>query len=46
MKRVNCCVADEPRKREDVVTDGGYVQAGARVRVIEVEGNRIVVKEV
>jgi membrane-bound ClpP family serine protease len=30
----------------DVVTDGGYVQAGARVRVIEVEGNRIVVKEV
>ncbi len=30
----------------DVVTDGMYVQAGARVRVIEVEGNRIVVKEV
>jgi membrane-bound ClpP family serine protease len=30
----------------DVVTDGGYVQAGARVRVVEVEGNRIVVKEV
>jgi membrane-bound ClpP family serine protease len=30
----------------DVVTDGMYVQSGARVRVIEVEGNRIVVKEV
>lgn len=30
----------------DVVTEGGYVPAGARVQVIEVEGNRIVVKEV
>lgn len=30
----------------DVVTDGGYVPAGARVQVIEVEGTRIVVKEV
>jgi membrane-bound ClpP family serine protease len=30
----------------DVVTDGGYVPAGSRVQVVEVEGNRIVVKEV
>jgi membrane-bound ClpP family serine protease len=30
----------------DVVTDGSFVPAGARVQVIEVEGNRIVVKEV
>ena len=30
----------------DVVTDGSYIPAGTRVQVIEVEGNRIVVKEV
>jgi membrane-bound ClpP family serine protease len=30
----------------DVVTEGGYVPAGARVQVIEIEGNRVVVKEV
>lgn len=30
----------------DVVTEGTFVPAGARVQVIEVEGNRIVVKEV
>jgi membrane-bound ClpP family serine protease len=30
----------------DVVTDGSFIPAGARVQVIEVEGNRIVVKEV
>jgi membrane-bound ClpP family serine protease len=30
----------------DVVTDGGFVPAGARVQAIEVEGTRIVVKEV
>ena len=30
----------------DVVSDGGYVPAGTRVRVVEVEGNRIVVAEV
>jgi len=29
----------------DVVTDGVFVQPGARVQVIEIEGNRIVVKE-
>jgi membrane-bound serine protease (ClpP class) len=30
----------------DVVTEGGFIPAGARLQVIEVEGNRIVVKEV
>jgi membrane-bound ClpP family serine protease len=30
----------------DVVTEGGYVPAGARVQVIEIEGHRIVVKEI
>jgi membrane-bound ClpP family serine protease len=30
----------------DVVTEGGYVPAGARVQVVEIEGNRVVVKEV
>lgn len=30
----------------DVVTEGAYVPAGSRVQVVEVEGNRIVVKEV
>lgn len=30
----------------DVVTEGGFVPAGARVQVVEIEGNRVVVKEV
>ncbi len=30
----------------DVVAEGDYVNAGSRVQVIEVEGNRIVVKEI
>jgi membrane-bound ClpP family serine protease len=30
----------------DVVAEGDYVESGARVQVIEIEGNRIVVKEV
>jgi membrane-bound ClpP family serine protease len=30
----------------DVVAEGGYVQPGTRVQVVEVEGNRVVVKEV
>jgi membrane-bound ClpP family serine protease len=30
----------------DVITDGSYVQAGTRVQVIEIEGNRVIVKEV
>jgi len=30
----------------DVISEGGFVNTGARVQVIEIEGNRIVVKEV
>jgi membrane-bound ClpP family serine protease len=30
----------------DVVAEGSYVQPGTRVQVIEIEGNRVVVKEV
>ena len=30
----------------DVVAEGGYVEPGTRVQVVEIEGNRIVVKEV
>ncbi len=30
----------------DVVAEGNYVEAGSRVQVIEIEGNRVVVKEV
>ena len=30
----------------DVVAEGGFVRPGARVQVIEIEGNRVVVKEV
>jgi membrane-bound ClpP family serine protease len=30
----------------DVVAEGSYVEPGARVQVVEIEGNRIVVKEV
>jgi membrane-bound ClpP family serine protease len=30
----------------DVVSEGNYIPAGARVQVVEVEGNRVVVKEV
>lgn len=30
----------------DVVAEGGYVEPGARVQVVEIEANRIVVKEV
>lgn len=30
----------------DVIAEGSYVVAGARVQIIEVEGNRVVVKEV
>jgi membrane-bound ClpP family serine protease len=29
----------------DVVTEGDYVEAGTRVQVVEIEGNRVVVKE-
>jgi len=30
----------------DVVTEGGYIHAGTRVQIIEIEGTRVVVKEV
>ena len=30
----------------DVVTEGGFIPAGTQVQVVEIEGNRIVVKEV
>jgi membrane-bound serine protease (ClpP class) len=30
----------------DVVSEGNFIPAGARVQVIEIEGNRVVVKEV
>jgi membrane-bound ClpP family serine protease len=30
----------------DVVSEGSFISAGARVQVIEIEGNRVVVKEV
>jgi len=30
----------------DVVAEGSYVEAGTRVQVVEIEGNRVVVKEV
>jgi membrane-bound serine protease (ClpP class) len=30
----------------DVIAEGDYVNPGSRVQVIEIEGNRIVVKEV
>jgi hypothetical protein len=30
----------------DVIAEGGYVLPGTRVQVIEIEGNRVVVKEV
>jgi len=33
-------------KYVDVVTDGGFISAGSRIQVIEVEGSRIVVKQV
>ena len=29
----------------DVVAEGGYIAPGTRVQVIEIEGNRVVVKE-
>jgi membrane-bound serine protease (ClpP class) len=30
----------------DVVSEGSYIAAGTRVQVVEIEGNRVVVKEV
>jgi membrane-bound ClpP family serine protease len=39
-------VADVAGERVDVVTEGGLVKRGTRVRVIDVEGNRVVVRPV
>jgi len=39
-------VADINGQRVDVVTEGGMVDKGTRVRVIDVEGNRVVVRPV
>jgi len=33
-------------QRVDVVTEGGMLEAGARIRVVAVEGNRVVVRQV
>ncbi len=33
-------------QRTDVVTESGFIDANARIRVVQVEGNRIVVREV
>ena len=33
-------------ERIDVVTEGGMIDAGARIKVVDVEGNRIVVRRV
>lgn len=38
-------VADIGGARVDVVSDGGFIGAGAAIEVIRVEGNRIVVRE-
>ena len=38
-------VADINRVRIDVVSDGGFIPAGAAIEVIRVDGNRIVVRE-
>jgi membrane-bound serine protease (ClpP class) len=38
-------IADLDGERVDVVSDGGFINAGAAVEVIRVDGNRIVVRE-
>jgi membrane-bound serine protease (ClpP class) len=37
-------VAEIDRVRVDVVSDGSFIEAGAAIEVIRVEGNRIVVR--
>ncbi len=39
-------VASINGQRVDVVTEGGLIERGARVKVVEVEGARIVVREI
>jgi membrane-bound ClpP family serine protease len=38
-------VAEIDGRRVDVVTEGGMISRGAQVKVIEIEGNRVVVRE-
>lgn len=38
-------VADVEGERLDVVTEGGFIRQGSKIKVIEVEGTRIVVRE-
>lgn len=38
--------ADIEGRRIDVTTEGGFIKRGTRVRVVKVEGNKIIVKEV
>ena len=38
--------ADIGGKRVDVVTRGENIEQGAKVRVVEVEGNRVVVEKI
>lgn len=38
-------VADVDGERLDVVTEGGFIRQGSKIRVIEVEGTRIVVRQ-
>jgi membrane-bound serine protease (ClpP class) len=38
-------IADIDGARVDVVSDGGFIPAGAAIEVIRVDGNRIVVRE-
>jgi membrane-bound ClpP family serine protease len=38
-------VADIEGSRVDVVSDGGFIEAGAAIEVTRVEGNRVVVRE-
>lgn len=38
-------VADFDGERLDVVTEGGFIAQGSKIKVIEVEGTRIVVRE-
>ena len=37
--------ADFDGERLDVVTEGGFVKSGSRIKVIAVEGTRIIVRE-
>jgi membrane-bound serine protease (ClpP class) len=38
-------IGDFDGRRVDVVSRGGYVEAGSKIEVIQVDGNRVVVKK-